>query len=118
VIFPHNIGSVARATATLVESVARITADEVVGTGLDWTFSPCIAVPRDERWAARTRLRGDAGARRADGRGRGTRLSAGDPRLRKHYVGDGGTTGGVDQGNTQLSEAQLRAIHLPGYRAA
>ncbi len=36
----------------------------------------------------------------------------------KHYVGDGGTTGGVDQGNTQLSEAELRAIHLPPFQAA
>src|SRR5215468_3388256 len=36
----------------------------------------------------------------------------------KHYVGDGGTTGGVDQGNTQLSEADLRAIHLPPFQAA
>jgi len=36
----------------------------------------------------------------------------------KHYVGDGGTTGGVDQGNTQVSEAELRAIHLPPFRAA
>ena len=36
----------------------------------------------------------------------------------KHYVGDGGTTGGTDQGNTQLSEAELRAIHLPPFQAA
>src|SRR4051794_22316462 len=36
----------------------------------------------------------------------------------KHFVGDGGTTGGKDQGDTQLSEADLRAIHLPPFRAA
>src|SRR3954466_9257614 len=36
----------------------------------------------------------------------------------KHYIGDGGTTGGVDQGNTQISEAELRAIHLPPFKAA
>src|SRR6185503_13131227 len=36
----------------------------------------------------------------------------------KHYVGDGGTTNGTDQGNTQLSEADLRAIHLPPFQEA
>jgi beta-glucosidase len=36
----------------------------------------------------------------------------------KHYVGDGGTTGGVDQGNTEISEAELRAIHLPPFQEA
>ena len=36
----------------------------------------------------------------------------------KHYVGDGGTTSGTDQGNTQLTEAELRAIHLPPFQAA
>jgi beta-glucosidase len=36
----------------------------------------------------------------------------------KHYLGDGGTTGGDDQGDTELSEADLRAIHLPPFKAA
>jgi beta-glucosidase len=36
----------------------------------------------------------------------------------KHFLGDGGTTGGDDQGNTQLSEAELRATHLPPFQAA
>src|SRR5690606_20990956 len=36
----------------------------------------------------------------------------------KHYLGDGGTTGGVDQGDTQISEAELRAIHLPPFAEA
>jgi len=36
----------------------------------------------------------------------------------KHYIGDGGTTGGVDQGNTQITEAELLRHNLPPYRAA
>jgi beta-glucosidase len=36
----------------------------------------------------------------------------------KHFLGDGGTTGGHDQGNTECDEATLRKIHLPGYAAA
>ena len=50
VIFPHNIGLGATRDPALVEEVARITGLEVAATGIDWTFSPCIAVPRDERW--------------------------------------------------------------------
>ena len=36
----------------------------------------------------------------------------------KHYLGDGGTVGGDDQGDTRLSEAALRELHLPPYEAA
>src|SRR6185369_2377839 len=36
----------------------------------------------------------------------------------KHYVGDGGTTNGTDQGDTQITETELRAIHLPPYQTA
>ncbi len=36
----------------------------------------------------------------------------------KHFLGDGGTKGGKDQGDTQCDEAELRRVHLPGYRAA
>jgi len=30
----------------------------------------------------------------------------------KHWVGDGGTTDGIDQGETTLTEEELRAIHI------
>jgi beta-glucosidase len=49
-IFPHNIGMGCTRNPTLVEQAARATAEEVAGTGIDWTFAPCIAVPQDERW--------------------------------------------------------------------
>jgi beta-glucosidase len=50
VIFPHNIGLGATRNPELVENAARVTAVEIAATGIDWTFAPCIAVPRDERW--------------------------------------------------------------------
>jgi beta-glucosidase len=50
VIFPHQIGLGCTRSPELVEAVARITAREVAGTGIDWNFAPCLAVPRDERW--------------------------------------------------------------------
>ncbi len=36
----------------------------------------------------------------------------------KHFIGDGGTTNGIDQGNTICDEATLRKLYLPPYRAA
>ncbi len=50
VIFPHNIGLGCTRDPDLVRSAARATAEEVAGTGIRWTFAPCLAVVRDERW--------------------------------------------------------------------
>jgi beta-glucosidase len=36
----------------------------------------------------------------------------------KHFLGDGGTLNGRDQGITQVPEAELRAVHAAGYPAA
>ena len=126
VIFPHNIGMGCTRNPTLVEQAARMTAEEVAGTGIDWTFAPCIAVPRDERWGrtyegfgetpelavqmAAAAVRGFQGTNLADP----TSILA----CAKHFVGDGGTTNGVDQGDTQLDEQTLREIHMAGYVSA
>ena len=50
VIFPHNIGMGCTWNPALVRTANQIVAREVAATGIDWTFAPCIAVPRDERW--------------------------------------------------------------------
>jgi beta-glucosidase len=119
VIFPHNIGLGCTRDAGLVERVARATAEEVAATGLDWTFSPCIAVARDERWGRTYESFGEtpelvSEMAAAAVRGYQPTILA----CAKHYLADGGTAGGRDQGDAQISEATLRAIHLPGYRAA
>jgi beta-glucosidase len=126
VIFPHNIGLGCTRNATLVEQAERVTAEEVAGTGIDWTFSPVVAVPRNERWGRTyegfgeepelVRAMGEAAVR-----GYQTRdLAAGASILAcaKHFVGDGATADGRDQGDTQISEATLRQIHLAGYLGA
>jgi beta-glucosidase len=124
-IFPHNIGLGATRNPTLVQQIGRATAEEVSGTGIDWDFSPCLCVARNDRWgrtyesfsedpaitsSLTTYVNGMQGSSLG---GSGSVLATA-----KHYVGDGGTTGGVDQGNTQLGEADLRAVHLPPFRAA
>jgi beta-glucosidase len=124
-LFPHNIGLGAAADEDLVRRIGKATAAEVMATGIDWNFAPTLAVARNERWgrtyesfSENTELVSSLG--RAYLEGLQTELS---PRLRligtaKHWIGDGGTTGGIDQGDTQLSLEELRAIHLPPYLAA
>jgi beta-glucosidase len=126
VIFPHNVGLGATRDPELVERVARATAEEVAGTGLDWTFAPCIAVPRDERWGRTYEGFGESaelatlfapaavrGLQTSDLASRGAVLACA-----KHFVGDGGTRGGKDRGDTVVDERELREVHLAGYRAA
>jgi beta-glucosidase len=126
VIFPHNIGLGASRSPQLVEQAARVTALEVKGTGIGWTFAPCIAVARNERWGRTYESFGESpevvaplGAAAVRGF-QGLDLS--DPAsvlaCAKHFLGDGGTTDGIDQGNAECDEATLRKIHLPGYAAA
>jgi beta-glucosidase len=126
VIFPHNIGLGATRDAALVEQIGRATAEEVAATGIDWTFAPCVAVPRDERWGRTYEGFGETaelasqlgaaavrGLQSADLGQAGAVLSCA-----KHFLADGATLGGKDQGDAPISEEELRAIHLPAYREA
>ncbi|MGB1249146.1 MAG: glycoside hydrolase family 3 N-terminal domain-containing protein [Candidatus Promineifilaceae bacterium] len=125
-IFPHNIGLGATRNPTLNGEIARITALEVAATGIDWTFAPTVAVARDERWGRTYESYGEhpeianmmmttvITGYQAPQEG----VPYGILATAKHFVGDGGTTGGDDQGNTQLTEAEIRAIHLPPYAEA
>jgi len=123
VIFPHNIGLGCTRDSILVEEIGKITAMEVSATGLDWTFSPCIAVARNERWGRTyesfgetpelTAMMGSATVRGYQG----DTIASSSSILAcaKHYVADGGTTDGIDRGNAEIDETTLRNIHLPGY---
>jgi len=126
VIFPHNIGLGCTRDAELVKECARITALEIKATGLDWTFSPCVAVVRNERWG-RTYEGFSENSVLVDEMGKASVLGYQSEILgtenfvlgcAKHFIGDGGTTNGVDQGNTQITESELRSVHLPPYISA
>jgi len=134
-IFPHNIGLGCTRSAELVERAARITSEEVRATGANWAFAPCVTVPQDIRWgrtyegfSESPEIVKELGAAAVRGLQRAT---LDDPAAvlacSKHFAGDGGTTWGtgntmrrdrprmLDQGDTQVDEATLRRIHLPGY---
>jgi beta-glucosidase len=124
VIFPHNIGLGATRDPRLVEQAGRITAEEVAATGIRWAFAPCIAVARNPRWGRTYESFGDTpelAELMAPAAIRGLQGTDGQLAVlacAKHFLGDGGTRDGVDQGNTISDEATLRKIHLPGYIAA
>lgn len=138
VVFPHNIALGCTRSAALVERAARVTAEEVRATGFNWTFSPCVAVPRDERWGRTyegfgespelARTLGEAAVRGFQGTDLSNPLSV--LACAKHFAGDGGTTFGtgapksggdrypLDQGDTRVSEQVLRDLHMQGYVGA
>jgi beta-glucosidase len=127
VIFPHHIGLGATRDPKLIERAERVTAEEVAGTGIRWAFAPCIAVPQDERWGRtyegysdNTKLVSELGAAATIGL-QGKKLSAEPTSVlacAKHFIGDGGTTNGIDEGDTVCGEATLRKLFLPPYVAA
>jgi len=132
VIFPHNIALGCTRDPELVERAARITAEEVRATGIQWAFAPCVAVPQDIRWGRTyegysespevVQPMGAAAVRGLQGSALDHPLSV--AACVKHFVGDGGTTfgtglsGRIDQGDMRVDEATLRKIHLPGYITA
>ncbi len=129
-VFPHNIGLGAMHNPSLVRDIGRVTAREILATGIDWTFAPTVAVTQDDRWGrsyesfsedpalvkayAREMVYGLQGVP-------GTAEFLGSEHVlatAKHYLGDGGTEAGDDQGNARISEQELRDIHAPGYVGA
>ena len=129
-IFPHNVGLGAAHDPDLIRRIGQATGVEVSAIGVDWTFAPTVAVARDVRWgrsyesysempelvaqyapAMVTGLQGERGT--PDFMAPGHTLSS-----VKHFLGDGGTLGGRDQGNTVVTESVLSQVHGAGYAPA
>jgi beta-glucosidase len=119
-IFPHNIGLGAAGDPDLVRAIARTTALETMSTGPTWNFAPTVAVVQDDRWGRSYESFGEDPALVAELAAAAVTgySDAGMLACAKHFIGDGATAGGVDQGDARISEAELRATHLPPYRAA
>ena len=130
IIFPHNVGLGAMNNPDLIEKIARVTAHELTVSGHDWTFAPTLAVPQDLRWGRTYEgfsenpdivnsyadrivigLQGQFGS--DDFMGDGKVISSA-----KHFLADGATQNGVDQGDALISEEELSKIHAAGYYSA
>lgn len=129
-LFPHNIGLGAMRDPALIEKIGAVTAKEIRVTGQEWTFAPTVAVPQDFRWGrAYEGYSSDpdlvasyvgAMVRGLQGPPTGDNLLAGPHVIAstKHFLADGGTDRGVDQGDSSATEAQLRDIHGKPYGPA
>lgn len=124
-LFPHNIGLGAAHDPQLLERIGRATAQQVRATGISWAFAPTLAVVQNSRWGRTYEsYSSDPAAVRADGeamvRGLQGRLGSSTSVLAtaKHWLGDGGTFHGKDQGETRTSEADLARTHAAGYYGA
>jgi beta-glucosidase len=118
-VFPHNLGLGATRDPALVERIGLVTGQEIAATGLDWTYAPCVAVVQDDHWGRTYESFGEVAELPTAMTSVVTGIqAAGVMATAKHYIGDGGTQGGDDQGNTVLDEAALRALHLPPFQAA
>lgn len=115
-LFPHNIGLGATGNPELVEAIARATAKEVKATGIDWVFAPTVAVAQDYRWGRTYESFGADPVMVSQFGGAAVRGFDAEsvPSTAKHFIGDGGTVGGRDQGNVI---GDLEALMDPHGRA-
>ncbi len=107
-VFPHNIGLGATHDPELVGRVGKVTAQELVATGVKWDFAPPVSVPLDMRWGRTleaysedTDLVSELGVAflrgLQDGDGSGLASPLAVLGCVKHFVGDGGTGWGTAQ---------------------
>lgn len=124
-LFPHNIGLGAAHDPELVGRIGRATAEAIRASGIHWAFAPTLAVVQDPRWGrtyesfssdpllvrayAKTYVAGMQG----DLRGDGTAIATA-----KHFIGDGATEHGKDQGVSIDRRAEMINIHGQGYYGA
>ncbi len=129
-IFPHNIGLGAARDADLIQRIGAATAVEIAASGIEWTFAPTLAAPQDVRWGRTYEGYSSdpaliASYAKAMTIGLQGELIDGAPlpadrvaATAKHYLADGGTFEGRDQGDARISEQELVAIHAQGYPPA
>jgi beta-glucosidase len=127
-IFPHNIGLGATNNPKLIEKIGKATALEVLATGIDWVFAPTVAVVRNDRWG-RTyegysedpRIVKDYAESMINGlQGKKNNIFNENHLIAtaKHFIGDGGTRDGIDQGDNLANEDELIRTHAQGYVSA
>ncbi len=123
-IFPHNIGLGAAHDPALIREIAAATAKAVRASGIDWVFAPAVPAVQDARWGRTYEsysndpalVRSYAGAYV---QGLQHQFGAGSAIASvKHFLGDGGTQNGTDQGLTIASQRDLVRTHAQGYYGA
>ncbi|KAG6629125.1 beta-glucosidase BoGH3B-like isoform X2 [Carya illinoinensis] len=131
-IFPHNVGLGATRDADLNRKIGEATALEVRASGIHYTFAPCLAVCRDPRWGRcyesysedteivrkMTSIVSGLQGQPSQEHPKGYPFVAGRNNViacAKHFVGDGGTDRGINEGDTISSYEDLERIHMAPY---
>lgn len=129
-LFPHNIALGATRNTELIKEIGNITATEIAVTGLDWDFSPTVAVARDDRWGRTYEsysehpelVRDYAGVMveglQGEASGQGFLSAYKVISTAKHFIADGGTHNGIDRGDCLADEETLFRVHAAGYYSA
>ena len=135
-MFPHNVGLGCANDYELCRKVSEATAIEVAATGINWNFSPCIAIPQDERWGRHyegysehvdiVSEMGEASIIGYQTKELGS-VNHSVVACAKHFIADGATIWGtgmgndpnkIDRGNAPISDSLIRAKYLPPYQKA
>jgi beta-glucosidase len=124
-LFPHNVGLGAAHDVELVRSIGAVVGRQVRATGINWVFGPTLAVARDARWGRTYESFSEDGQlvksyafAYVNGLQGSFSSDANVVATAKHYMGDGGTDLGKDQGVTRVSQADMMNIHGQGYYGA
>ena len=124
-IFPHNIGLGASGNLKLVQRAAEITALESQATGFNWAFSPCIAIPFNEKWgrvyeafSESTSLTQQMAISSVKGHQGNLASTSTVLATAKHYIGDGATDYGREGGDAVLDNSRISEILMPPYKSA
>jgi beta-glucosidase len=125
-IFPTQLALATSWNPALLEQVGRVTAEEMVPTGIHWTFSPVLCLSRDLRWGRTGEtfgedpyLIGELGAALIRGyQGQGLDDPTAVIATAKHYAGYSETQGGRDSSEADLSRRKLRSYFLPPFKRA
>ncbi len=123
-LFPHNIGLGAAHDPALIEAIGAATAKAVRATGVDWAFAPTLAVAQNVRWGRTYESFSSEGPLvREYARAYVTGLQGnfGDQNViatAKHFIGDGATHNGTDQGQARVGKADMINVHGSGYFGA
>ncbi|MES2322029.1 MAG: glycoside hydrolase family 3 N-terminal domain-containing protein [Pseudomonadota bacterium] len=124
-LFPHNIGLGAAHNKVLIKKMAMSVGLAVRATGINWVFAPTLAVVRDDRWGRTYESFSEDPMLVKSYGGEYVRGLQGDLKgdatvvaTAKHFIGDGGTDQGKDQGVNKAGNADLINIHGQGYYSA
>ncbi|RAN81646.1 beta-glucosidase [Bacillus sp. SRB_336] len=123
-LFPHNVGLGAAHDPALMREIGAATARGVRATGVDWAFAPTLAVAQNARWGRTYESFSSYGPlvrAYANAYVGGLQGDFGDANVMataKHFIGDGATASGTDQGVAKVSRLDMINVHGSGYYGA